>query len=101
MARRVFRGTGLKFRLNIEADGFNMNEDDFEIKVYTKSDHVISIPKNDMQVDDEGNYSFVIDSDKLECGQLVMETIAYILDDDFPDGTRKEIDKRVLCNIIS
>ena len=100
MARKIYKGTGLKFRLNIEADGLSMDDFDFSIKIYTHPEKYIVIGKEDMHVDEDENLFFTLDSNSLDPGQIIMETTAMIPDSDFEGGYRKEIDRKILCNML-
>lgn len=97
--KRIYRGTELKFRLTIEADGFSMEDDDFAVRVYSRRKS-IKIPKENMIVDGEGNYIFTFGTADLDTGDITLETTAYVPDTDFDDGIRTEVNKIELCKVL-
>lgn len=94
-------GTALKYKVEITAEGFSMDEDDFEIEVrrgkesviYQKSDLLIHEPEDP---EAETEYYLPVDTEALGPGRYEVITRAYVPDDDWEGGLRTEIDKQLL-----
>lgn len=93
----TYLGTELKYLLQIEADNFSMDEDNFEVDIYCgiKSIH---FNKSDMDPGEDGWY-VTIDTKDLCIGKIFAKVTAYVPDSDFPDGLRKEVEKIELIPI--
>jgi len=46
-------------------------------------------------------YLFTIDTKELGTGDYTVYTIAYVPDEDFDDGIRREVTKQILCTVKS
>lgn len=102
--RKIYVGSGIKVKLNIVSDGFDMRDDNFYVRIFTSSGREKTILKQDMRLseagDRDGPYAvFTFDSRELGPGTYYMETYAYANDQDFPDNIRLEIDKKMLCTV--
>lgn len=95
-----FRGTELKFKVELTAAGFSMAENDFEIEVKSGRQSV-SMTKEEMKTDGSGNYYAYIDTNALPAGTLKIVATAHIPDSDSPDGVRNEVAKADLCNVVN
>ncbi len=124
MAR--FRGEEIKFAINIEAQGFNMDEDDFDIEVKsgntsvkgykdpTKSeDTTVRIFKETTTVQPEteedeepqepvtvNTWYAIVNTSTLAIGQMRVIATAYIVDANADDGIRKSIAVETLDRLI-
>lgn len=110
------KGTKVKFAINIEAQGFSMDRDDFEIEVMSPRESVkgysslklgqssgiviyeekatASSTEEDSDSSEEGTMSTwyaILDTANLSVGQLRVVATAYIPDENDIDGIRKEI----------
>lgn len=112
MAR--YKGEEIKFAINIEAPGFNMDTDDFDIEVksgntsvkgYKDSSksqdtavRVFKETKNE-QEEDNGWYA-IVNTATLAIGQMRVISTAYIVDANADDGIRKSIDVKNLDKLV-
>lgn len=97
-SRMIYNGSGIKVKLSIICDGFDMYAENaqFSVKVYNDV-HEQTIDKSQMVKVDDG-YVFTIDTTDFGPGTYYMETTAHVPDRDFgEDFTRTEIDKQRLC----
>ena len=85
-------GTILKYLLEIEAEGFDQSDDDFDVEVVNEaSRRSLSLRKSDMVVGGDGNMYLVFNSEDLGCGLVDVIITAHVPDHDLPGGTRDEI----------
>ena len=96
----TYFGEELKYRVDIQADGFDMDENDYEIELSCGSKRK-TITKSDILRDIDGNHYIAIDTADFKRGDLYATVYAYVPDDDFPDGLRTEMDKKRLTTIIA
>lgn len=94
----AFLGTELKFLINIEAGGFSMANDDFTVILRQGSKKKI-LEKSDLARDSEDNFYICFDSSEFGVGMIQAIVMAYVPDDDFPDGTRTEVYLMNLVNV--
>lgn len=87
---KIFIGTELKFKVDIEADNFSMAEDDFNVVIQRRNVKKV-FNKSDMVVDGEGNYYVCFDTAEFGVGTISAVVTAYVPDTDFPDGLRTEV----------
>lgn len=95
----AFIGTEVKYLVEIQADGFDMARDDFNItlklgsksKTFEKSDLVDDIEMVDGQ--QKHTFYLVFDSAEFGAGTLVAIIRAYVPDTDYPDNIRTEVDR--------
>jgi len=117
---QVIKGTELKYRLDIKADGFSMVTDDFKVEL-SNSRFYKEILKEDMDVEQpdpvssssssssssseepepEPEYYFVFDTEEFGTGEITMKVTAYVPDFAFPDSLRTEIYKEVICKVVN
>ena len=100
VTRPIYKGTELKFQLEITADGFSMQDDDFKVVIKNIKNEK-EIRKEEMILTDDERYLFTIDTGELGTGEYWLTTIAYVPDDDFDDGLRTEVRKQLLCVVTS
>lgn len=91
-------GTNLKYKLEIEAEGFSMDTDGFEVDITCgmKSQH---FDKENLETDDQGNWYVCFDTQALGPGRLFATVTAYVPDDDYPDGLRREVERLELIPV--
>ena len=87
-------GSDLKFQIDLTANGFDQNKDNYTIDFYCgdkimhfTQDHVIS---------HDGHFYLPVPTDSLDPGLLRIVVTAYVPDSDFSEGIRKEIAVRNL-----
>lgn len=98
---RDYVGTKLKYLIDISSEGFSMDEDDFEIIVSRGSTREKVITKDELIVDEQGNYYLTLDTEELGAGLYMLSVKAYVPDNDFDDGIRTEVTQFALVNIKS
>lgn len=98
MADEAYLGTELKYAVDMVASGFSMADDDFEVKL-VRGSKSITITKDRMIVDGQGQYYICFDSADLGPGLVTAVVVAHVPDLDFPDGFRNEIQMVDLVNI--
>ena len=95
----TYVGTDLKYALNIAAEGFNMDDDEFEV-LLTCGQKQLLLRKEDLVVDEGGQYYVCFSSVDLGPGVVIAKVTAHIPDDDFEDGFRDEVMKFTLVRLI-
>lgn len=124
MAR--YKGEELKFAIKIEAPGFNMDDDDFDIEVKSgntsvkgykdpskSGDSAVRIfsetttvqppteegeePQNPVEVT---TWYVIVNTSTLAEGQMKVVSTAYIVDANADDGVRKSIDVQTLDKLV-
>lgn len=89
MEERYYIGTDLKFKFTITAQGFNQATDEYKIDPYCGNAHIV-VTQDDI-IEDGGEFFLLVDTSKLKPGPLKMVLTAFVPDDDFPSGVRKEV----------
>lgn len=108
---KAYLGNMLKFLVDIKSDGFDMDQDNFEITL-KRSSYSRTFQKSDLVVEtyvetvggepvEKHNYYLCFDSEEFGKGAIQATTKAYVPDDDFDGGFREEVDKTILISIIS
>lgn len=87
-------GSDLKFRVNISAPGFDQSRDEYYIDVYCGEKHK-RYSNSDVKEGTDGYY-LPIETEGLDPGQLKFVITAFVPDEDFNDGTRRQIAVRKL-----
>lgn len=87
---RIFVGTELKFKVDIQAGGFSMEDDDFTVTIRRRNQERV-FHKEDMVIDGEGGYYVCFDTAEFGTGIISAVVTAYVPDQDFPDGLRTEV----------
>lgn len=98
MKDSYYIGTDLKFLINIEAQGFSMEDDDYTIMLKCRNQRV-TLTKEDIITDGQDNHYLCVDSSQFGPGLLQMVVSAEVPDGDFPDGYRTEVAVVDLCEI--
>lgn len=100
----AYVGTKLKYKVEITAEGFSMDDDEFEVEVRRGRQSIV-IKKEDMLIHEpeegENEYFITIDTEALGAGTYEVITRAYVPDDDFEEGVRPEIDRQTLIVVAS
>lgn len=96
----TWSGSGLKYAVNMDCDGFDMDEDDWKITVVRGAKTIEFTPENAVQGED-GQWYICIDTSLLSPGDAFIIFDAFIPDEDFEDGIRHDIKKYKLTEIKS
>lgn len=94
----TYIGTELKYAITITSPGFDMGKDNFEVTL-KRGSKSLHFTKDDLVVDEDGQYYVCFDSADLGTGMVAAVITAYVPDDDFPDGLRTEVYKMDLVII--
>ncbi len=92
-------GSGLKFAVTMNCEGFDMDTDDWVITVTCGKKSVTFTSKN--SVKDGGQWYICLDSSELGPGEAYITFEARVPDKDFKDGIRTEIRRYKLVNLRS
>jgi len=92
-------GSDLKFLVDIQASGFDMDSDEWSVGVEVGTKIVKTYPKEECIKGDDGNWYVCIDKSYLRNGDLSLIAYASIPDADFDDGSRDEVDKQIMGRI--
>ena len=85
-------GTEVKFNIHLDpTDGQHMSGYDFAVDFYTFIDRKLTLTKEEMTQVDDDNYTVVVDTQQVGCGELKAKITAYIPDSDCKDNYRKEV----------
>lgn len=98
MTDNYYIGTDLKFAITLTCDGFSMDDDNYSI-VLKCNGRQVEVNKEDIVEDDQQNHYLLVDSSQFGSGLLRMVVYADVPDDDFPDGTRREVAALDLCEL--
>ena len=89
---KAFLGTELKYLLNIEASGFSMIEDDFEVELIgTNGSNILH--KSEFPTDGGGHYYLCFNTLDYGAGFIDAVITAHVPDQDFSDNYRDEVTK--------
>lgn len=97
-----YEGQDMKLRVEINASGFDITRDEFEI-VLKKGNKEVAVDKSQItNEDDEWRVSLTKEQfAELGTGDVYIVTYAYIPDSDysFRDGVRVEVDKKFIAKV--
>ena len=94
---QFFVGTDLKYMLKIEAPGFDMDDDYYDLTVRCGG-VTVAMSKADVTLED-GEHYLTIDTSPFPNGVLQLEVCAHVNDSTFPDSERTEIKVLNLCKL--
>lgn len=89
---KVIVGSDVKFRITITADGFSQDTDNWEVTISVGTNSHTFRKEDCIQAIDGWYVAF--DTSDYGPGRYTAIIAAYIPDEDFPDGTRKDV-KRI------
>lgn len=93
----IVAGTEAKYFIDIQQDGFSMEEDDFTVELrWGTRPKSMMITKQEMAADTSGKYFFMFDTKKM-LGKVTAICRYYVPDMDDPDGVREEVDEQRIC----
>lgn len=87
---KIFVGTELKFKVDIQAAGFSMDHDNFTVLIRRRNQEKF-FRKEDLVNDGEGGYYVCFDTSEFGPGLISAVVTAYVPDSDFSDGFRTEV----------
>lgn len=96
-----WQGSDLKFLIEIMAEGFDIDNDNYRI-VLKRGAREVLIDKSDIVVDDDEHFLCVTKEqlESLGTGDIYIVTYAEVPDTDFVErNIRREVDKQLLCTI--
>ena len=93
----IYKGTELKFKVELTATGFSMADDEFEVEVKSGKTSVV-LDKEDLILN-SGNYYGIVSTDNLAPGEVKFVCTAHIPDSDASDGVRNEVAVYNLCTL--
>lgn len=102
----IYKGTEKKFSLDIDAEGFDMDEDDFQVEVCTPRSSVVGVKSLGGSADvrifredsdssssgESGTWWVIVDTQNLIPGDLRVIVTAHVPDANANDGIRNEVD---------
>ena len=97
--QKIYRGTEIKFKIELESGGFDMLRDDFDLEVVSGSSRV-KLSKDDLYEEDGVYYGYV-NTDELQTGQVKVIATAYVTDKGASGGVRQEVSVAQLCNLVN
>lgn len=97
-----YEGQDMKLRVEINANGFDITRDEFEI-VLKKGNKEVLVDKSQI-TNDDGEWRVALAKEQfteLGTGDVYIITYAYIPDSDyaFRDGVRVEVDKKFIAKV--
>lgn len=94
----IYPGTDTKWKLTCTSPGFTMSDDRISLDIFNRWGQVVlSITKEDMLSDSEGNYYFCLPNVKR--GVYYANVSMIVGDGDFPDDQRHTVCRRYLCSV--
>jgi len=95
----AFEQTDMKFLVEINSDGFDMDVDDWAVGVQIGTRIVKKFPKEECLKGEDGNWYVCIDKEYLKKGELSLIAYAQVPDPDFDDGVRDEAYKEYMGRV--
>lgn len=87
---KYYIGTDLKFSFTVTADGFNMDEDDYEVVLICGGTKV-TIEKDDVVTGTDTNHYLLVDTTLFPSGTLRAVVYAKVPDSDYVSEVRREV----------
>lgn len=94
----IIVGTEIKFAVNIEAQGFSMDDDDFTLYIMKGRNVIKEYTKSDLVVED-GTYLLCVDTEGIGVGSFDLAVKAQVPDGHFQDSYRTEIERVPLMTV--
>lgn len=91
-------GSERKFAVEIMAEGFSMDDNDFSLSIMKGRNSVKDIPKSELVVED-GTWLLCVDTSEIGVGNFDLAVFAEVPDSHFPDRRRTEIERVPLLNV--
>lgn len=97
----IEQGEEVKYKVTISHQGFNMNQNDFQIRLkYGMLGKSLLITKDEMISNSRDEWYFMFSTDEM-VGRIKAECTLFIPDTDYADGFRTEVDLQTLCTVIT
>jgi len=120
---KYYVGSEIKFAINLEQVGFDMDNDDFDIEVRhprgsvkaskgeqtgplvifkeadSSSSDSTSSDSSDSSSVEEGGWYAIVNTTGFAAGELKVIATAYVVDANADEGVRQEIDVKSLCTL--
>lgn len=100
MADQFYMGTDLKVLIEMEAPGFSMADDDWEVILKSGSKILKTYTKEECVVGSDGEYYICVRADIMRRGSVDIAFHALVPDEDWDDGIRNETDKQHFAKIL-
>lgn len=105
MADFFYKGDEIKFSIDLQAPGFSMDDDDFDIEVKSSRGGTPAAASKESPAQDgslvifkeEGTWYAIVDTTNLAAGDLTVVATAHIPDAHANDGIRRQSDVKALC----
>lgn len=91
-------GSEKKFSVEVIAEGFSMENNEFSLRIMKGHNVVKEIAKSDLVVE-EGTWLLCVDTAELGAGTFDLAVTAEVPDSHFPDLMRTEIERVQLLNV--
>lgn len=95
---QAYLGSEKKFSVEISAQGFDMDEDDFTLLIMKGHNAVKEVRKSELVVDN-GTYLLCIDTNEIGTGNFDLAVVAEVPDSHFGDTKRTEIERVSLLTV--
>ena len=107
MADYFYKGDEIKFSIELQAQGFSMDDDDFDIEVRSsRGGPVMRASKNASAEDgsliiyeSDGTWYGIVDTTDMTVGDLSVVATAHVPDAHANDGIRRQSDIKPLCSL--
>ena len=100
MAEPIYLGTDIKVRVLMEAPGFSMANDDWEVIFKCGGKVVATRAKADCIQDSTGNWYALLRGSEMKNGELSVVFHAKVPDYDWDDSIRNEYDKKTVGSVV-
>lgn len=87
---QYYTGSDLKFKIDLTASGFDQASDEYKIEVSCGSKTVTFTDKDVKKIGND--YYLLINTDLLRAGPMKFKVTAYVPDNAFDSGVRREVD---------
>lgn len=94
----LWYGAEEPFLCSVDSEGFDMEEDDFEVELVGESGSLV-YGKEDLIHTDSGEWYVMVVTTALGAGIVTAVTTLSIPDELCPGGVRKEVDSQEICFI--
>ena len=95
----IIIGTEVKFAVDISAEGFDMDNDEFVLYLMKGRTIVKEFTPEDLVLDIDGTYLLCIDTEEIGVGTFDLAVRAQVKDGNFTDGYRTEIERQSLMTV--
>ena len=100
MNEQIYIGTDIKVQVSIEASGFSMEDDDWDVSLKSGGKVLKTYSKADCMMDSDGQFYALVRAEDLKSGDIDILFHALVPDEDWDDGLRNETDKQHLLKVL-